>query len=124
MPAYEDNLAAMLSVWNTKDEAAKRTAVDAALESNVHFVDPNHNIVGREAFLAMVARVQAQIPGAVYSRTSAIEIQHNHCRYHWAIHMGDQQLMAGFDMTEVNDAGRIVKVVGFFGELDRLPPAG
>lgn len=28
------------------------------VENNVHFVDPNHNIIGREAFLAMVADTQ------------------------------------------------------------------
>lgn len=25
--------------------------------------------------------------------------------------------MAGFDVTEVNDTGKIVKIIGFFGEL-------
>jgi hypothetical protein len=33
------------------------------------------------------------------------------------------KLIDGFDMTEVNDSGKIVKVVGFFGELERDPPA-
>lgn len=118
MVAYEENLAKMLAVWNTTDEDEKRALVDAALEHNVHFVDPNHNIVGREPFLKMVSQVQAGIPGAVYSRRSRIDIQNNHCRYHWAIHMNGQQLLQGFDMTEVNDAGRVVKVVGFFGPLE------
>jgi len=28
-------------------------------------------------------------------------------------------LMEGFDVTEINDAGKIVRVIGFFGELKR-----
>jgi hypothetical protein len=119
MKAYEENLGKMLAVWNTTDQAEQRALVEAALEANVHFVDPNHNLIGHEAFLKMVAEVQARLRGAVYSRASRIDMQHNHCRYHWAIHVSGAKVVDGFDMTEVNDAGRIVKVVGFFGLLER-----
>ncbi len=119
MESYLESLDRMLAVWNTSDEAEKRSLTEAALEHNVHFVDPNHNIIGRDAFLAMVNTVQEQIPGAVYSRASEIGFQNNHCRYHWAIHMNNELLMPGFDVTEVNDTGKIVKVIGFFGELER-----
>ena len=115
MSTYLENLDRMLAVWNTGDVAEQRSLVAQALAHNVHFVDPNHNIIGQEAFLAMVTEVQAGIPGAVYSRASDIGFQNNFCRYHWAIHMGEELLMPGFDVTEVNDAGKIVKVIGFFG---------
>ena len=119
MAAYIENLEKMMAVWNTSDAAEQRALVDAAMEHNVHFVDPNHNIIGRDAFLNMAALVQSQIPGAVYSRASTVDMQNNFCRYHWAIHMNDKLLMAGFDVTEVNDSGKIVKVIGFFQELER-----
>ncbi len=118
MQGYEAYLKTMLDIWNTPDADARRAMADAALEHNVHFVDPRHNIIGRDAFLAMVSETRAAIPGAVYRRASAIEMQNNFCRYHWAIDMGEQRLMDGFDVTEVNDGGRIVKVIGFFGRLD------
>lgn len=119
MTAHIQNLEKMLAVWNSNDAAEQRALVDAAMEHNVHFVDPNHNIIGREAFLKMVGIVQKQIPGAVYSRASNIDTQNNFCRYHWAIHMNEQLLTPGFDVVEVNDAGKIVKVIGFFQELER-----
>ncbi|WP_281018614.1 MULTISPECIES: nuclear transport factor 2 family protein [unclassified Minwuia] len=119
MNAHIENLDRMLAVWNTSDLSERAALTDAALEHNVHFVDPNHNIIGRRAFLAMVEQIQKQIPGARYTRTSNVDLQNNHCRYHWAIHQGDSLLMSGFDVTEVNDAGKIVKVIGFFGELER-----
>ena len=119
MSAAKENLAKMLSVWNTTDKDEQRAIVEEIMEHNIHFVDPNHNIIGHKAFLDMVELVQSQIPGAVYSQASKVDIQNNHCRYHWSIHMKGQLLVAGFDMTEVNDAGRIVKVVGFFGLLER-----
>lgn len=111
------NLDTMLSIWNTQDAEEIRARSDAALEHNVHFVDPNHNIIGRDAFIEMVAIVQAQFPGAAYSRASRVDMQNNHCRYHWKIDWNGKRLMNGFDVTEVNDAGKIVKVIGFFGEL-------
>lgn len=117
MTAYLDNLDTMLSVWNTTDEAEKSALVTSALEHNVHFVDPNHNIIGRDAFLKMVTATQSKIPGAVYRRTSDVGFQNNFCRYHWAIDLNGKPLMTGFDVTEVNDSGKIVKVIGFFGEL-------
>lgn len=117
MAAKLDNLDNMLAVWNTVDNTQKNALVAAALEHNVHFVDPNHNIIGRDAFLKMVQQTQAKIPGAVYSRQSDVDVQNNFCRYHWAIHLEGKHLMSGFDVTEINDSGKIVKVIGFFGEL-------
>lgn len=119
MKPYLENLEHMLAAWNTADEAKIREHVDAALEHNVHFVDPKNNIIGREAFVQMVLRTHKQLPGGVYSRTSDVGFQNNHCRYHWEIHQDGNLILPGFDVTEVNDAGRIVKVIGFFGELDR-----
>ncbi|MEM6746065.1 MAG: hypothetical protein AAF608_01450 [Pseudomonadota bacterium] len=117
MKPYLENLQNMMAVWNSTDEKEQRALIESALEHNVHFVDPNHNIIGREAFFAMVQQVQSQIPGAVYSRASDIGVQNNFCRYHWAIHLNDELVMSGFDVTEVNDGGKILKVIGFFGEL-------
>lgn len=119
MEPYLKNLDKMLACWNASDESDIRKLAKTALEHNVHFVDPNHNIMGREAFIQMVQAVQKTIPGAVYSRASQIGFQNNHCRYHWVIHLNDNLLMSGFDVTEVNDAGTIVKVIGFFGELEK-----
>jgi len=118
MEPYLDNLNKMLAVWNTPDEDEVRALTEAALEHNVHFVDPNHNIMGRQAFMDMARDVKAKIPGAVYSRASQVDKQNNHCRYHWEIHLNGKILMPRFDVTEVNDAGKIVKVIGFFGPLE------
>jgi len=107
----------MFGVWNTEDVAAQHRLCEAALEHNVHFVDPRHNIIGRPAFLKMVQGTQAAFPGATYARRGDVGMQNNFCRYHWHIHRGDVCVMEGFDVTEVNDSGKIVKVIGFFGPL-------
>ncbi len=116
---YVDSLSRMMAIWNSEDPAEKQAWVTEALEHNVHFVDPNHNIIGRDAFLRMVDETQKKIPGAVYARASEIGFQNNFCRYHWSIHLNGKCLMTGFDVVEVNDAGKILKVIGFFGEIER-----
>lgn len=118
MHAYEANLKTMMEIWNTPDPDKRRELAAAALEHNVHFVDPRHNIIGREPFLDMVTETRAAFPGAAYRRNSAIETQNNFCRYHWAIDVDGKRAMDGLDVTEVNDAGKVVKVIGFFGRLD------
>lgn len=118
MPAYETNLKTMIDIWNTPDPDERRGMAESALEHNLHFVDPRHNIIGRAPFLAMVAETRAAFPAAVYRHASRIEMQNNFCRYHWAIDMDGKTVMEGFDVTEVNDTGKVVKVIGFFGRLD------
>lgn len=118
MSYNQEKLEQMLSVWNTTDVRRQATLVEASLEHNIHFVDPKNNIIGRNAFLTMVSKVQKEIPNARYSRASDIDVQNNFCRYHWAIHIDEKLIMPGFDVVEINDAGKIVKVIGFFGELN------
>ncbi|MEL7028565.1 MAG: hypothetical protein AAGL49_04990 [Pseudomonadota bacterium] len=124
MSAHIESLDKMFAIWNTSDEARKGALVDQALEHNVHFADPRHNIIGRDPFLRMVADTQKQIPGAVYARSSDVGFQNNFCRYHWTIQTDGKLLMTGFDFVEVNDSGKISKVIGFFGELEREDPLG
>lgn len=119
MSVQLENLDKMLSVWNMTDPDERAAVVEAVLEHNVHFVDPNHNIIGRRAFLDMVEETQAKFPGAAYSRASDLDMQNNFYRYHWSVHLNGKLVMPGFDVTEVNDMGKIVKVMGFFGVLER-----
>ncbi|MEM9033204.1 MAG: nuclear transport factor 2 family protein [Actinomycetota bacterium] len=108
----------MLAAWNEPDPARVRSHLDRALAPDVHFVDPSIDIVGIDAFEANVHRVHEQLPGAVYSRTSDVDEQHRHHRYHWAIHRDDELVLAGFDVAITDSSGRVEKVIGFFGPLE------
>ena len=117
MSNHPPSLEEMLAAWNEQDPAQVRSHLDVALDANVRFVDPDNDIVGIDAFEKMVHAVHDRIPGAVYSRTSDIDSHHNLHRYHWAIHHEGRLLLAGFDVTEVNEAGKVTQVLGFFGPL-------
>ena len=108
----------MLAAWNEKDPTKVRGHLEKALTADVHFVDPSIDLVGIDAFEANIHRVHEQIPGAAYSRTSDVDEHHGHHRYHWAIHLDDELLLAGFDVAVTDADARVEKVIGFFGPLD------
>lgn len=123
MSTTPESLEHMLAAWNEQDPTQVRGHLDKALAPEVHFVDPSIDIVGIDEFEANVHRVHEQVPGAVYSRASAVDSHHDHHRYHWAIHVDGELLVAGFDVTVTDDSGRIEKVIGFFGALEPSPGA-
>ena len=117
MSEHLHSLALMLSAWNEPDPAKIRAILDEALATNIHFVDPSIDLTGIDAFEQNVHEVQAKIPGAVYSRTSGVDSQHNFHRYHWAIHHNGKLIQPGFDVAQTDESGRVIRVIGFFGAI-------
>jgi len=117
MSNYPQSLEKMMSIWNTSDADKIRSISEEIFTDDMHFVDPNYNIVGVDAFVDMVHAVHKKIPGAVYSHVGDCDSHNNLYRYHWEIHLNGKLIMPGFDVAELNDDGKIVKVIGFFGEL-------
>jgi len=46
-----------------------------------------------------------------------VDSQHGFHRYHWAIHQKGNLLLSGFDVTQTDEEGRVICVIGFFGEI-------
>ena len=117
MSDYPKALDHMLAAWNEPDAALVRGHLEQALAPQVRFVDPSIDVTGIDGFEANVHEVKAGLPGAVYSRASGVDSQHGFHRYHWAIHQGEELLLAGFDVTQTDEEGRVVCVIGFFGPV-------
>ena len=111
--SYPKSLDSMLAAWNEPDASKVRGHLERAL-------DPSIDVPGIDGFEANVHEVKSGLPAAVYSRTSGVDSQHNFHRYHWAIHQNGEQLIAGFDVTETNAEGKVVCVMGFFGDVPEL----
>ncbi|WP_414981721.1 hypothetical protein [Congregibacter sp.] len=94
-----------------------RAPIDDALAPGVRFVDPSIDLQGIADFEANVHKVRAGLRGATYSRTSGVDSQHGFHRYHWAIHQGEELVLAGFDFTEIDQDNRVVGAIGFFGPV-------
>ncbi len=107
----------MLAAWNEHDPAKVRSHLDKALAPDVEFIDPSVETHGIDEFEANVHEVQANIPGATYTRTSGVDSHHRIHRYSWQISRDGEVLLPGFDVTEVDEHGKVTRVLGFFGPL-------
>ncbi len=107
----------MLAAWNETDPGKIRGHLELALADNVRFVDPSIDVSGIDGFEANVHEVQSKLPGAVYSRTSGVDSQHDFYRYHWAIHHNNELVIEGFDVTSVDENSKVLCVIGFFGRI-------
>lgn len=114
-------LDAMLAAWNEMDAELIRGHLDAALAPDVLFVDPDNYIEGIDAFEVMVRKFRADMPTATAERTSGFNMHHNRYRYNWLVRVGGEPAVPGMDVVEVSDAGRVLRVDGFFGPI---PEAG
>lgn len=117
MSNYPEALDHMLQAWNEPEANKVSVHLERALSTNVRFVDPSADVFGLEGFAQNIHEVKSKIPRAVYSRTSGIDTQHNFHRYHWAIHQDGKLLLSGFDVTETDAFGKVLCVIGFFGEI-------
>jgi len=117
MASYPEALDHMLAAWNEVDSTQVRSHLDKALSSDIRFVDPSIDVHGINGFEQNVHEVKSRLPGAVYTRISGVDSQHNFHRYHWAIHQDGKLLLSGFDVTETDEKDRVSCVIGFFGEV-------
>lgn len=111
-------LVAYMGMWNETDVDAVRGHVERVFTEDARFCDPLHEVTGHEAITAMVIGTRENFPSAQYSLASNVDSHHDRHRYHW-LAVFDEGELPGFDVTQLAEDGRIVRVDGFFGELER-----
>jgi hypothetical protein len=116
-PASFDHL---LDAWNECDLEAIRSHLDRALAEHVTFVDPTTVTHGIDEFEANVGEFRTTFPDARCYRTSGFDSHHRHYRYSWAIDSGGATIVEGFDVVELDDDDRVIRVQGFFGPLPSI----
>jgi hypothetical protein len=117
MSDYPETLDSMLAAWNERVPVNVRGHLERALAPAVHFVDPTNDVVGIDAFEAMVHEFRRNFPDAVCSRASGLDSHHQLYRYNWESHRGAELMLQGFDVVETEPSGKVLKVLGFFGPL-------
>jgi hypothetical protein len=101
-PDLERRTAGFTSVW-----AADGELLDPPLEGR-----------GLEAIIGLTDVVLSHYPGHRFERTTAVDEHHGWARYGWALIDPDgTAVLTGTDVVRVDDEGRLVQVVGFFGDL-------
>jgi hypothetical protein len=66
----------------------------------------------------MVAGVHAQFPGYRFRRLSGVDTHHEQVRFAWELANDDGEVaVAGIDVGELAQDGRLRQITGFFGDL-------
>ncbi len=121
MDDYPRSFDHMLAAWNEHDMGKVRSHLDQALSPDVRFIDPSIETHGIDEFEKHVRGFRSRLPDARCVRASGVDSHHHLHRYAWEIYRGDELILSGFDVVEVDEAGLVLRVEGFFGPLPPRP---
>lgn len=115
-------LQAYLDAWNEHEEATRLALLETAWAENGRYVDPTADATGREGLSQVIAAFQTQFADVTLVLGSGIETHGNWLRWRWEIRGADDALLLdGTDVALVEDSGKVLRIVGFFGGEPLLP---
>ena len=110
-----------LEAYGEPDAVARRALIERAWATDGELVDPPMDATGHDAIDAMFAAVQDSFAGHRFRRITGIDEHHGTARYGWELVAPDGSVtLAGMDVASFDDAGRLARVTGFFGDLPAL----
>ncbi len=119
MSDFDTMVQRYLATWNETDPGRRRAAVEEIFSADIRYVDPIAAVEGRAALDGLIGAVQGQFPGGVFTPAGPVDAHHRQGRFTWTLgRPGEEPPVAGFDVAELDDAGRIRLVLGF---IDRAP---
>jgi hypothetical protein len=117
-PSTEALVETYLSMWRTTDAEARAALVAATFTEDGRHVDQHADATGHAELTEMIAGVHAGFPGFRMARTSGIDRFGDQLRFAWALDGADgTPIVAGLDVAEVGNDGRLQRVTGFWGDL-------
>lgn len=105
------------AAWNEKNKNARCSLIEKSWSENGVYEDPTAAVApGRTALSAHIAGFHKAYPGARIVPTSKPDHHHGKIHFTWRMVAGDGTIaIEGRDFGELDGAGRIAHIVGFFG---------
>lgn len=111
---------AYCDVWCEPDPETRRQKLALVCSPSATYTYPTVHATNGDELLAHIAKVLARRPGAKVMRTSAIDEHHGCIRFAWHVVQADgTALPKGIDFMDVASDGKIQRIIGFFGPLQR-----
>jgi hypothetical protein len=108
-----------LAAWNERDEQRRAQLIERAWAPDGRLIDPPFEGEGHDGISQMAAVMHEHYDGHRFERTSGVDMHHSHLRFGWKLVGPDGNVaVAGIDVADLADDGRLARVVGFFGNLD------
>jgi len=107
------------AAWGERDATRRAALLERAWAKNGIYTDPQAHVEGRAVLATHIGLVQGRLPAGVHGvMVSAPDVHHDTFRFAWEFHDAKGGLfMKGEDFGELDEDGRIRRIVGFFGEL-------
>lgn len=106
-----------LAAYAEPDRSRREDLLARVWSADGRLLDPPFEGTGTAAIADLAETVLEHYPAHVFRRTTVVDEHHGHLRYGWELVAPDGTVaVGGVDVAEVVD-GRIVRIVGFFGEL-------
>ncbi|WP_372350506.1 nuclear transport factor 2 family protein [Streptomyces sp. KL116D] len=113
-------VARYFEAWNARTPEERAKAVAAAWTEEGTYTDPLAEVAGHEGIAAVIGAAHEQFPGFAFRQLGAVDGHHRLARFGWELvsEADGSAPVAGFDVVELDEDGRISAVHGF---LDRVP---
>ncbi len=109
---------AYLQAYGDPDAGRRAQAVAHLWASDGRLIDPPLVAQGHAQIVAQADALLSQFPGHHFRRSSGIDAHHGMARYAWQlINASGAVALEGCDFAQVNSAGQLTQVTGFFGPL-------
>jgi hypothetical protein len=110
-----DPIAAYGAAWLESAEPRRRLLLETAWAADAVYCDPLTELAGREALSAHIAATQAQLAGGTIAVVSEPVRHHDSAFFRWSMaDAAGSTLLTGWDVVQLDDAGRIARLTGFF----------
>jgi SnoaL-like domain len=110
-----------LSAYAEPDAERRAELIRAVWAQDGELIDPPLTGEGHDGIAAAAEALLQHYPGHRFRRTTGVDGHHDRARYGWElIAPSDEVVLAGTDFAELTEDGRLRRVTGFFGDLDRV----
>ena len=119
--AVEATVEAYVATWNETDAARRQARIAQAWADSGRYRDPLMGSTGHGEIDAMLAAVQARVPGFVLKRTSKVDCHNDAVRFTWSLGPASgPSVVEGVDFGTLTPEGKLATIVGF---IDKMPSA-
>ena len=117
-----DTIDTYLDAYGEADADRRMNLIEQVWAADGRLFDPPFAAQGHAAISDLTTIVHGHYPGHTFRRTTAVDAHHDVARYGWELVSPEGAVaVAGLDVAELGADGKIVRVLGFFGDLQPKP---
>lgn len=121
MTDHETTIDTHLAGYCEAVPAKRRELLDRVWTPGGQLIDPPMEATGPDGIFELVDALLQHYPQHRFLRTTAVDVHHGFGRYDWSLTGPDgTPAVTGTDIAQFDDNGNLVRIVGFFGDLEPI----